>query len=89
MWQSKLNNSDSKSKIGVKIKSPKGPGDEMRVLGDLKGSCNNASSIWYVEENTYRSICDNWIWITVTMKVKLMLILIVLCDLCKDNHQGQ
>jgi len=37
-----------------------GPSDEIIVPGDMEGSFNMVSSSWYVEEKTYKYICDHW-----------------------------
>ena len=41
----KLNKSDSKNLMGVKIDHPKGPRDEMIIPGDLENYCNIVNSI--------------------------------------------
>ena len=55
----KWNYSDSEGKTSAKTNSQMGSCDEMIVPVDLDGSCNMVSSIWTIERNTYRPICDN------------------------------
>ena len=63
------------------MNSPKGPGNELIVPGNLDDSCNVVNFILSVEGKTYTSFCDTRGWITLTVNVEMIIWLIFLLDL--------